>query len=399
MFKNKIITGLDVGTSSVKTLVVRKTGEKDLEVLVQSNNTCSGFRKGIVHDIDEAARSIKETITEAKEISDRKIKSVVVNINGDHLYTTPSHGLISVSRADEKISEEDVERVIEATKSVNLPSNHKVLEAFPTEFIVDDQKGIKEPVGLSGKRLEVKVVLLCYFSHFFRRLTQSVLEANLQIDDVVPSALAAANSALTKQQKELGAVLIDIGAATTGMAVFEEGSLIHFAVFPIGSSNITNDIALGLRTEISTAEKIKKEYGSCLLDKRKKSKNKKKIDFTGESSTVSFSKKELVGIVQPRICDIFDQVQKELKEIERNELLPGGVVLTGGGAKIPGIVELAKKNLKLPCRIGIPKGIIGLEKDCSLATVAGLGLEGVELKKETVGIGSKLKKIFKIFKP
>ncbi len=397
MFKNKIITGLDIGTSSIKTLVVRETGKKDLEVLVQSEGPSSGLRRGIVFNIEEAAKSISSAVSEAEEVSDRKIKSAFVNINGGHLYVTSSHGLVSVSRADEKISEEDVERVIRATKTVNLPPNDEVFDVFPIEFTVDEQKGIKQPVGLSGIRLEARVFLLCAFSSRLKKLTQSVLEANLQIDDVIPSPLAAAKAVLTKQEKELGVALIDIGAATVGLAVFEEGQLIHFAVFPLGSSYITNDIAIGLRTEISTAEKIKKEYGACLLDKKKKSKAKK-IDFTNERETVGFSSKTLVGIIEPRVSEIFDLIQKELKKIGKQELLPGGIILTGGGAKIPKIVELAKNQFKLPCKIGIPKGIIGLEKDTSLAVVAGLALEGAGEEKKG-GFTPKLKKIFKIFKP
>jgi len=207
-------------------------------------------------------------------------------------------------------------------------------------------------------------------------LTQAVIGAKLQINDVVPSVLAAANSILNQEQKELGVALIDIGANTTSMAVFEESELVHMAVFPIGSANITNDIAIGLKTDVANAESIKKQHGACILSPSS-SAEKKKIEIFDSSMDLDFTKKKLVDIIEPRVSEIFDLVQKELKKINRQEALPAGVVITGGGAKIPKIKELAKSMLKLACYIGKPKGIEGLDPDPALATVAGLVLEGI----------------------
>ncbi len=382
MFNKKIITSLDIGTNSIKTLVAQKNNQDELEVLVQSVSPSGGLRRGVVENIGEVSSNIRSAIEEAEKICDRRIRSVNVNIEGKHLYVTSSHGLISVSRSDQKISEQDYERVVQEAQAVNLPSNHEILDVFPQEFIVDDQKGVKEPVGLSGIRMEVKVLLLCTFSLALKKLSQAVLEADLQIDDIIPSVLASSKTTLTKQQKELGVTLVDIGAETTQMAVFEEGNLIHFAVFPIGSADITNDIAIGLRTDIPTAELIKKKYGTCFLDKSKKNKDKK-IELKDKSNAdISFSKKFLNKIVEARVCEIFEQIQKELKKISRNELLPGGVVLTGGGASMPGISDLGKKEFKLPCKIGLPQGINGLEKDPSFTTAAGLLLDFNESSRE-----------------
>jgi len=387
MFGRKIVTALDIGTNSIKTLITQETTQGDLEVLVQSVTPSTGLRKGVVDDISEASESIKRAVEEAQRVCDRRLKSAAVNIEGSHLYVTSSHGLVSVSRADGKVSEQDVERVLQEAQAVNLPSNHEVLDVFPIEFIVDSQKGIKEPVGLTGIRLEAKVLLLCAFSPCIRKLTQAVLEAGLQIEDIIPSALAAAKVVLTKQQRELGVAVLDIGAETSQLAVLEEGHLIHFAVLPIGSANITNDIAIGLRTDIPTAEMIKKEHGTCVGGRSKRgrkgvrSKKTKKIEVEDKSgSVISFPKKLLVKIIEARVCEIFDLAQKELKKITREGLLPGGIVLTGGGAKLPKIVDLAKQELKLPCRIGVPQGIIGLEKDSSFATAAGLILEITDLE-------------------
>ncbi len=406
MSKSNIITGLDIGTSFIKALVVRKTG-RDLEILVQTKVPSHGIRKGVVVDIEETSKNIQSLLSEIQRTYNQKIDSVFVNIEGSHLYVTPSDGVISVSRADKKISQEDIERVLKSTQVINLPLNHEILDTFPIEFIVDDQKGIKEPLGLTGIRLEAKVLLFCAFSPYFKNLTQAVLNTGLRIDDVIPSPLVAARAVLTPQQKELGVALVDIGAATTGLAVFEEGELIHFAVFPIGSANITNDIAIGLRAEIVTAEKIKKEFGSCLLGKtrkEKKSQGRKKIEIFDKSSPVILSQKMLVDIIEARVSEIFNLIQKELKKISRQELLPGGVVLTGGGAKLSKITDLAKQELKLPCKMGIPRGIIGLEEDPSLAIVSGLVLEGVDFIGDdgegVLGrIGSKIKGMLRAFKP
>jgi len=407
MARGNIVTGLDIGTYSIKALVAQGKG-KDWEVLSYAEIPSSGLRKGAVVSVEETSKNVQMIISGIEKDCNRRINSVFVNIGGSHLYVTPSDGIISVSRADQRISKEDVERVLQATRAVNIPSNEEVLDVFPREYIIDDQKGIKQPEDLTGVRLEAKVLLLCVFSPYFVKLTQAVLNAKLQINDVIPSPLAAANAVLTPQQKELGVALIDMGANTTSLAVFEEGELIHLAVFPIGSANITNDIAIGLKTEVAIAESIKKQHGTCMFAKTEKDKatqSRKKIEVFDKSSSLNFTKKNLVDIIEPRVSEILDLIQKELKKINRQELLPGGIVLTGGGAKIPKIRELTKDMLKLACEIGTPKGIIGLQDDSALATVAGLVLEGVDSGGEegilelTKGWSSGFKKWLKNFIP
>jgi cell division protein FtsA len=407
MARSDIVTGLDIGTNSIKALVLHRNGY-DWEVLSYAEVPSFGLRKGSVVSVEETSKNVQMIMAGIEKDCNRRISSVFVNIGGSHLYVTPSDGIISVSRADQRISKEDVERVLAATKAINIPHNEEVLDVFPREYIIDDQKGIKQPEDLTGIRLEAKVLLLCYFQPYFLKLTQAVLGARLQINDVIPSPLAAANAVLTPQQKELGVALIDIGAATTSLAVFEESDLIHLAIFPIGSANITNDIAIGLKTDVAIAEAIKKQHGTCMFsksDKDKKDQSKKKIEVFDKSSSISFTKKNLVDIIEPRVSEILDLVQKELKKIGRQELLPGGIVLTGGGAKIPRIKELTKETLKLACEIGTPKGIIGLQDDPALATVAGLALEGVDSGSQegilgvAGNVGSVLKKIFRAFKP
>ncbi len=404
--KHKIITGLDIGTNTIKCLVIQKKGS-EWEVLHYDQISSFGLRRGAVVNVEDTVRNIQLLISRIEKDCSIKIDSVFVNIGGSHLYVSPSDGLISVSRADKIISQEDIDRVLEATKSINIPLNEEILDVFPKEFTIDGQRGIKQPLGLIGVRLEAKVILLCYFQSYFINLTQAVLNSKLQIDDIIPSPLAAARAVLTPEQKEIGVALIDIGSATTSLAVFEEGDLIHLAVFPLGSGNITNDMAIGLKTEVSIAEEIKKQHGTCIYIPAKL----KAVDKLGVKSDLpAFTNKNLVDIIEPRVSEILDLMQKELKKIGRQELLPGGIVLTGGGVKLPKIKDLVKQKLKLPCRIGTPKGIIGLTDDPALATVAGLVLTGVDFDTSdhagSMGLsgliksfGSKFKKMFRVFIP
>ena len=417
MARAKIITGLDIGTNSIKVLVAEKRGN-EWNVLSYSSIPSFGLRKGSVTNLEETSRNIQTLIAGAERDIGRRINSAYVNMGGSHLYVTPSDGLISVSRADHIISQEDIDRVLQATRAINISRNEEILDVFPKEFIIDDQKGVKHPLGLSGVRLQAKVLLLCYFQQNFVNLTQAVLSAKLQIDDIIPSPLAAAESVLTREQKEAGVALIDIGASTTSLAVFEEGDLVHLAVFPLGSGNVTHDLAIGLKTEIATAEDIKKQYGSCILSEKgekdlpagrqEKRGQSSKLKLSIASHPVSFTKKNLVDIIEPRVSEIFDLMQKELKKIGRQELLPAGVVLTGGGAKLSRIKDLAKERLKLPCRIGYPKDIIGLQEDPSLATVAGLVMSSPDFYEEgsssmsfefMKGWSSKFRRMFRVFIP
>jgi len=411
MPKQNFITGLDVGTDSIKGLsVFKKPDSSHFEVLGLVQFPSFGLRKGVVQEVEEVSKRISQVREKLEEKTGQKIKEVLVNIDGSQITSISSHGTIVVSRADQRISGEDVNRVLQSAQAISLPYNKEILDVEPKEFIVDGQSGIKEPVDMQGMKLEAEVTFLCAFSPHLKNLTQAVLNAGLQVEDVIPSPIAAARACLTPQQKELGAVLLDIGAGTTGMAVFEEGNLIHLVVFPFGSANITHDIAVGLRTEIEIAEKIKQEFGTCILSGGE-TKKVEKIEVIREENskqekeTLTFSRKLLTEIITARISEIFDAVNKELKKITPQKLLPAGVILTGGGSKLPRIVDFAKKELRLPCRLGLPSGFLDLEKDPSLATVCGLITEGAEIRGDIgfprlgKGIASRLKRIFRSFIP
>ena len=407
MAKTDFITGLDIGSNAIKILVANKSPDfSDIEILFQGQEPSFGIRKGVVIEPIKVSEIIQGLINRIKTETGQEIDSVYVNISGSHIFSSSSHGAIAISRADQKVSEEDIERVLQAAQAFSLPANKEILDVFPKEFIVDGEKGIKDVLGIEGVRLETEVLVLAGFSPYKKNLVQAVLGSGLKISDIIPSPLASSFAVLSQKQKELGVALLDIGAGTSSLAVFEEGDLIHLAIFPIGSDNITNDIAVGLKTDIEVAERIKIEYGSCLLRKEKK----EKIETKDEEPLV-FSQRMLGKIIEARVSEIFEEVQKELKKISKQGLLPTGLVLTGAGAKLPKIIDLAKKELKLPCRLGKPSGFIGLEKEMAFSVACGLvlkGLEAAEIKdwpgnRHLIGIkrklGNSIKKLFRIFIP
>ena len=402
MPKSITLTAMDIGTSLIKGLCVRKdTKTQEIEVLAQVKLPCFGVRNGEVVKPSRVSETIEEVKKELSQKAGIKIKEVLVNIGGSHLFSVVSEGVISVSRADQKISKEDIQRVLHQAEAINLPSNKEVLDIFPREFVIDGEGGIREPLGLEGIKLEVKALLVCLFSPILENLEKAVAEADLQILDVILSPLASSRACLTSQQKELGVMLVDMGAGTTSISIFEKGDLIDFAIFSAGANNITNDIAIGLRTEISTAERIKKEFGSLKSKKRKGKKEKIKIP----EKSLTFSRKFLENIIEARVSEIFSEIQRTLKKITKDKPLPAGVVLTGGGSLLPGMVEFTKQKLKLPSRLGYFKEISGLE-DSQFSTSIGLllsGFDSPERRPEQLirgeRIGEKIKRIFKIFLP
>ncbi len=401
---SNIITGIDVGTGVIKLLTVRKNDENsEFEILAKICKPSSGVRKGVVANSDEVSEIISSCIEEAESQINRKIDGVYSNISGSHIFSNISKGLVSVSRADQKISSEDIDRVIQAAKAFPLPKNKEILEVFPREFIVDGERGIRDPLEMKGIRFEAEVLIIGGFSPYIKNATQAILDSGIQVNDLLLSQLASAKAVLNTREKELGVALLDIGAGTASLAVFEEENLIHAAVFPIGSNDITNDIAIGLRTDIDTAEKIKLEFGSCLSGKNDRKKEKIKSLESGEE--VVFSRAFLRKIIAARVCEIFELVQGELKKISKDKLLPAGIVLSGGGSKIPRITDFAKKEMKLPCRAGEPVGFNPLVEDADLAAVCGLVSLGSEQEESDgsdgfgIKIAGKIKRAFKSLIP
>jgi len=265
MSKTSIITGLDIGTSKIKVLLVSQSKDGKLELVLKEEENSEGVRRGVTIDPERVSNILEGLFPKISEEVGQKVNSVYVNLGGSHIFCTPSHGLVSVSRADQKISEEDINRVLKEAQAINLSSNKEIFDVLPKEFIIDGEGGIKEPFGLQGVRMEAEVLALGGFSPYLKNAREAVLGADLEILDMVPGPITAARAVLTERQKELGVALLDIGAGTTGFAVFEEGNLLHLAVLPVGSNNITNDIVIGLKIDAEIAERIKIEYGASIF--------------------------------------------------------------------------------------------------------------------------------------
>ena len=357
--KNLII-GLDIGSQEIKIVAARQGSEESPpQILAAVTSPSAGIRRDVVIDIKDLVGALKEAAEKCEKILGSSVKEAYVSIGGNHIEIRPSRGAVAVSRADGEISEDDIKRAIKSAQAISLPQNRTILHVIPRDFTVDSEHGIKDPLGMIGVRLEVDALIIDGFSPAVRNLTKALEEAGIDVNNFVLNTLAASAAVLDKRQRELGVLMMDIGAGTTGIAVFEEGNLLHTRILPIGSSHITNDLAVGLRTEIDVAERVKLDYGVAMaeLAAKKEIINLSKIVEGGEGE---FSRKYIAEIIEARLCEIFDLVQKELKKIGRAGLLPAGVVLCGGGAQMPGIAELAKRELKLPAKIGYPQGVGGL---------------------------------------
>ncbi len=383
MSKSNIITGLDVGTSKIRAVMISAKGDEESPKVIGIGQADSrGMRKGAVVDIDEITEGIKQAVEEAELMSNQQIDNVYLSIGGSHIGIRENKGLVAVSRADQEVSEEDVSRVIDSASAISLPPNREIIHVVPRGFKLDDEGDIQDPTGMTGARLEVDALIIDGLSPCIKNLTKCVGNLGIKIEDIVLNVLAASQAVLNKRQRELGVLVLDLGGGTAGMAVYEEGKLLHAHVLPIGSSHVTNDIAIGLRTTIDLAEKIKLEHGSALPSEIKK---RETIDLSklDEKEEETVSKKEVAKISEARVQEIFDLVNQELKRIGKERLLPAGVVLTGGGSLMPGIVELAKKRFGLPVQQGTPSELRGVAEkmiDPSLATVIGLAFWGIKMQ-------------------
>lgn len=383
MAKEFYITALDIGTARIravqgKVVPYDNSEENVLNVIGAADIESQGIRKGVLVDIEEAVSCISGVLEKVERMTGIPVERVTVSVSGNHITTQASHGVIAVSRPDGEITEADVVRCIDASQAIAVPPNREILHVFPKNFTLDGQTGIKDPLSMTGVRLEVDTLIVQAGLPFMKNLNRCLRQASLEIQDLVLAPLAAAEACLNKRQKGLGVCLIDLGAGTTSLAVFEEGDLLHASVIPVGAMHITNDLAIGLRTSVETAEAVKLKFGHCnpkAVGKEEQI-NLSEID-PGETESVSRS--YVVEIIEARLEEILTLVTKELKTIDRDGKLPAGVVLTGGGSKLPGVVEFAKKHLRLPAIVGRPTGIqtvIDTVDDSAFATVVGLLLWG-----------------------
>lgn len=392
MPKVRVIASLDIGSSKIRTIVATLDEKSQTPNIIGVGlASTTGLRKGAVIDVEETITSITASLEDAERMAGEPVNHVFLGIGGNHIESLNSKGVIAISHAGNEITEDDVDRVLEAAQAVSIPSNRRILRIIPKSFTVDEQKGIKYPVGMTGIRLEVEAHIITGLVPAVKNLEKCVLQAGVDIDDIIPSCLAGSEAVLSKRQKELGVVVIDVGSGSTAVSVFEEGTTLHTAVLPVGGENVTNDIAIGLRTSIDTAEKIKIEYGTCNPSEVSE---REVIDLSliSKIDTQKVSKKLMAEIIEARYHEIFMLVKDELAKIHRDGMLPAGVVLTGGSVKMPGIIDLARETLNLPIQIGFPQnfdGVVDKIDDPTYATAIGLILWGSRLDSRSYGFSLK----------
>ena len=352
-----IITSLDIGTSTVQTLVAERVKEgRRFRVLGVGVAPAAGMRRGIVVDQEDASEAIRASVEEASRGAGVPIYSAWMAVGGMHISVASSKGIVAVSRADGEISGEDVRRAIAAAETfMSRNPNREILHLIPRRFRVDDEEGIRDPVGMRGVRLEADTIVVEGSASYVKGLVKSVEGAGVRVADYVFGPLAASSAVLTKQQLEIGTIILDIGGGVASFIVFEEGVPLHAGVLPVGGNLITHDVAIGFKTHVGVAEQIKCTYGSCHPSEFSKRENIRLAEFTTEE-TATYPRKELAEIIEARLKDVFELLGKELRKIGKRQLLPGGVVLIGGSSLIPGIVELARQEIGLPAELGNPYG-------------------------------------------
>lgn len=413
MPKENIIIGLDLGTSQIRTIVAQVQNDNSQPLILGVGSVPSaGISNGVIVDIEDTINAINRSKDEAERIAGIPVEHAFVSVNGRHITSQFSKGVVAVSRADGEISEEDVNRVLNAAQAISIPNNKEIINVISCGYTIDGQEQIKYPAGMNGIRLEVNALLIQGAAPFIKNLEKCVEQrCGIDIDYLVFAPMAASKAVLSRRQKELGVVLVDIGKETTGFTIYEDGNILSAGVIPIGAGHITNDIAIGLRISIDAAEKVKLSYGSALpedIDKREEV-NVGDI-YPGEEGV--FKRKYIAEIIEARVEEIFSMIDTELKKLDKSGMLPAGVVITGGGAKMPGIVALSKKILRLPSQIGYPmemNGVVDKTDDPSFATAIGLIMweadeNGVFVSEKSGGIdfgeiGHKFKGLLKNFLP
>jgi len=406
MPRQNIITGLDLGSETIRLAIGQPTLEGKLNIIGIAEHPSKGVNKGMIRDIEATVSSISGAVEKAEQMIGMPIEQAYVGISGTHIMSQESKGVVAVSQADGEIKEQDVTRSLQAAQTVATPPNYEILHVLPRSFFVDNQPGIRDPIGMTGVRLEVDAQIILAFSNQIKNLTRCLYRVGVGVEELVLAILATGETVLDKKQKELGVALVNLGNTTTSVVVFEEGDILTAKILPIGSRHITSDIAIGLRVDLDLAEKIKLAYGNA-DPSEVDSQDTIDLSQLDESQKGIVSQREVAEIIEARCEEIFKMVDKELAEIDRSGKLPAGVVLTGGGVKLGGLVEIAKKSFKLPASIGQSRGFVSsIDKayDLSFSTAVGLVLWGYRSTERRIfssqwEVGSKLKSWFKNLLP
>ena len=381
--EKNIITGLDIGTSKIVALIAEVGPGDSLEIIGMGQHPSRGLKRGVVVDIEATVQSIQRAVQEAELIANCEVKSVYAGIAGSHIRSLNSHGIVAIR--DKEVSQADVDRVIEAAKAVAIPADQRILHVLPQEFIIDNQGSIREPIGMSGVRLEARVHIVTGAVSAAQNINKCVRMCGLEVHDIILEQLASSHSVLSDDEKELGVCIIDIGAGTTDIAVFAEGSIQHTAVIPIAGDQVTNDIAMALRTPTKAAEKIKIEHGSAIPSHAS---SKEMIEITAvadERPGRKISIHTLAEVVSARYEELFAMVRHELQRSGFYDRIGAGLVLTGGGSMVKGTLSLAEIVFDVPVRQGIARSVTGLPASAAIPTMAtsvGLVLHGFQQQYE-----------------
>jgi cell division protein FtsA len=412
-----IITGLDIGSTHVRVAVgARMPADKNrsgIQIIGVAEVPSSGVQKGVITSIEDAISAVSACLEKVEHVmTGIPVERALVAVSGTHIVSQESKGVVAISRSDGEIREEDVHRAIEAARTVATPLNYDILHVLPKSFTIDGQAGVKDPVGMTGIRLEVDAQIIQSLSNPLKNLTRCVYRTGIDIDSVVLGILAVAEAVTTPRQRELGVAVANIGGSTTGLVVFEDGDVMCTAVMPIGSDHITSDIAIGLRTSIEVAERVKIEQGHAVPKQVKK--EDIHLGELGAETDEVVSRKFVAEIIEARVEEILERIDRELKKIDRSGRLPAGIVLTGGGAKLSGLTDLAKDRLALPAALGYPINVSSITdkiNDIAFSTAVGLVLWGnnaSENSRNSTGLvskftelrlGNRLKKLIKSLFP
>jgi cell division protein FtsA len=357
--ESKLIVGLDIGTSKVLAIVGEENADGEVEIIGYGHHPATGMRKGVVANIEETVTAIQRAVEEAELMAGCQIYSVYAGIAGAHINSFNSHGVVAVR--DSEVDESDVERVIESAKAVAIPNDQSILHVLPQEFIIDGQEGIRHPIGMNGIRLEANLHMVTASVSSEKNIEKCIRRCGLEVDDVILEQLASCQSVLTEDEKELGVCLVDIGDGTTDIAVYSEGAVRHTAVIPVAGYQITNDIAIALRTPTQAAEELKKRYG-CALRQLAPVDESIEVKTVGDRPARKLSKQTLAEVIEPRVEELFDLIKTDLRRNGYEHLIRSGVVLTGGSSKMEGMIELAEEVFHLPVRLGMPKYLGGLSE-------------------------------------
>lgn len=399
--EKNLIVGLDIGTSKVIAIVGEISDDNEVDIIGIGSHPSRGLKKGVVVNIESTVQSIQRAVEEAELMAGCQIHSVYAGIAGSHIRSLNSHGIVAIR--DKEVTHADVDRVIDAARAVAIPADQRILHILPQEFIIDEQESIKEPIGMSGVRLEAKVHMVTGAVSAAQNIIKCVRRCGLEVDDVILEQLASSYAVLTDDEKELGVCLVDIGGGTTDIAIFTDGAIRHTAVIPIAGDQVTNDIAVALRTPTQYAEEIKIKY-ACALTQLANPDETIEVPSVGERPMRRLARQTLAEVVEPRYEELFTLIQAELRRSGFEDLCAAGIVLTGGSAKMEGVTELAEEIFHMPVRMGCPQyvtGLVDIVRNPIFSTGVGLLLFGHQnrgLRESEARMGSGLTSVWKRMK-